>query len=414
MVNSWLVLFCDHTVLSSPVLWAGCRMEVEWTIDGLIRLTLEVGSLSFPNVIVDTGSAQTWLPANLVTSRPSLRLAGTGPGMCEPLPINFSHRYADGSGASGVLCRAKCRLAGLQWQQVIGAATTVSESEELQSAGFGFGAGVLALSPAAKSSFWALLRALPSNAPLLSLCAPRAPSVLGHLVLGGYCAAGLGRAPLASAPPLALHMPDPDGGRASPRHWKVAATSVLMAMQLPLMCSLRPQMTGLVRLLRAGEVAILHIDSGSSHIVAERSFAPQLERAMRCIASLALTLRSSPVRGHANATSRRTRPPMAPPPDRPSPQPLLVPLSYDCGPLHGGREACVRGTISPGLPRLHAPRWVLGVPLFRHVDVALEATATAASGELHEEGAPAVRLAMATRHATFHSLETCPAVAMCR
>ena len=74
-------------------------------------------SCSF-RVLVDTGSAVTWLPSS------RLRLTGSGRGAtCVPVGTKFSQRYADGSGVRGIHCLAELRLGGLRFNQRIGAPT---------------------------------------------------------------------------------------------------------------------------------------------------------------------------------------------------------------------------------------------------------------------------------------------------
>lgn len=340
------------------------------TLDGLVRVTLHAGGRSFPDVIVDTGSALTWLPASRRRGA-VLRLAGSGSGICEPAAGNFSHRYADGSGASGVRCLARLRLAGVEWQQVIGAATSVTEPEALREAGLSLAGGVLALSPAEGSSFGALLQMLPQHGKRLSFCMPRAVSGrYGRLVLGRPCAPTTTPLP-PSPPPLAVQVPE-GGGRVT--HWRLAASAVLFAMHSTLAGNARrcqeELLTPVRRLQRTGAIASVHIDSGSSHIVAEAALAPEVSRASRSTSSLALTLRSSPV---SNSTHNQpVRPPLAPLPVDPPPQPLLIPLSYGCQPPAADRLDCALRTITASLTRLRAPRWILGVPLFRHADVTFE------------------------------------------
>ena len=102
-------------------------------------------------VLVDTGSAVTWLPSS------RLRLTGSGRGAtCVPVGTNFSQRYADGSGVRGIHCLAELRLGGLRFSQRIGAATGTAGANIGAASG-----GVLALSPAAGSSFHPLLAQLP-------------------------------------------------------------------------------------------------------------------------------------------------------------------------------------------------------------------------------------------------------------
>ena len=91
-------------------------------------------SCSF-RVLVDTGSAVTWLPSS------RLRLTGSGRGAtCVPVGTNFSQRYTDGSGVRGIHCLAELRLGGLNFRQRIGAATG-SGSGSGPGSGSGSGSG---------------------------------------------------------------------------------------------------------------------------------------------------------------------------------------------------------------------------------------------------------------------------------
>lgn len=151
-------------------------------------------------VLVDTGSAVTWLPSS------RLRLTGSGRGaVCVPVGNNFSQRYADGSQIRGIHCMAELRLGGLRFRQRIGAAT------ETEGANIGAARdGVLALSPSAESSFHPLLAKLPRARQLLSLCVGT-----GWMLLGRACAG-----PPRTPPPPLLQLAIP-----IPRalHWKLAA-----------------------------------------------------------------------------------------------------------------------------------------------------------------------------------------------
>ena len=153
-----------------------------------MRVTLHATGRRFLNVLVDTGSSMTWLPAQGTAS--ALRLSGDGPGVCEPTGGgNFSHRYADGSAVSGLRCRTVMSLAGVEFTTVIGAATHVAESEQLRSSGLSMAWGVLALSPAPESSFNPLMQALAEGSRRLSLCAPRQRDGHrgGRMVIAGEC-----------------------------------------------------------------------------------------------------------------------------------------------------------------------------------------------------------------------------------
>ncbi|KAL3921123.1 MAG: hypothetical protein SGPRY_005010, partial [Prymnesium sp.] len=126
--------------------------------------------LRFDNVLLDTGSSSTWLPANGGAS--SLRLAGGSAGRCVP-QANFTHRYADGSFVRGVCCFTELLVAGVRFNQTIGAATHVAEESHMQAAGLSMAGGVLSLSPADESSFTPLLSAAPHDSRFLTLCVPR-------------------------------------------------------------------------------------------------------------------------------------------------------------------------------------------------------------------------------------------------
>ena len=152
-------------------------------------------------VLVDTGSAVTWLPSS------HLRLTVSGRGAtCVPVGTNFSQRYADGSRIRGIHCMAELRLGGLRFRQRIGAAT------ETEGANIGAARhGVLALSPSAESSFHPLLAQLPPARQLLSLCV-----ATGWVLLGRACAG-----PRRTQPPPLLQLASSQSPRAS--HWKLAA-----------------------------------------------------------------------------------------------------------------------------------------------------------------------------------------------
>ena len=139
-----------------------------------IRVSMRTGGVRF-RPLLDTGSAQTWLPslgcacpaprgASTLggTSRRfgALRLSGEGAGVCIPSGRNFSVRYADGSSVFGTLCTPPdaLRIGSFRFAQEIGAGLRVVERwEHTADALYD---GVLALSPARSSSLHAIFASI--------------------------------------------------------------------------------------------------------------------------------------------------------------------------------------------------------------------------------------------------------------
>jgi len=326
-------------------------------------------------MLVDTGSAVTWLPSS------RLRLTGgSGRGAtCVPVGTNFSQRYADGSRIRGIHCMAELRLGGLRFRQRIGAAT------ETEGANIGAARhGVLALSPSAESSFHPLLAQLPPARQLLSLCV-----ATGWLLLGQACA-GPPRTPPTPPPPL-LQLASP---RAS--HWKLAAPGAPR-----LVLDGRTGRTG--RTGRRGRRGRTHarplrlagalmrglevqLDSGTTHLALPATLHDQLLPAATRPASLALTLRDGRITAVHNHTPARS--PLAPPSGAlhrhaPASTPavaLLLPLSHGCRTKEGASSAasgaasgaaacltCLRSTAAPVLAT--STQLILGLPFLLHYDV---------------------------------------------
>lgn len=165
---------------------------------GAIRITLHADGMIFKDVLVDTGSSITWLPA--YQGAPSLRLAGEGKGRCKLARMgNFSRHYADGCSVSGVLCQTVLSIAGVTFSQVIGAATSIIERNDLQMTNLSMARGVLALSLGSASSIFPLLRSYRRGSRRLSLCSPRTSSLSypeGLLVVGGITCANIRKSTL--------------------------------------------------------------------------------------------------------------------------------------------------------------------------------------------------------------------------
>lgn len=346
-----------------------------------IDLTVAAAASSRPlRVLVDTGSAQTWLPAE------HLRLSGAA-GSCVPTGGNFSQRYSDGSRVRGVLCTTELQIGGHRWRQVVGAATELTDGLDAARG------GVLALSPAPESSFDPLLAALPPGNRRLSLCART-----GWLAVGGGCDAAASPAAAADVP-MMMRL-------ASSRHWKLAVSGPRLALldDAPPGWA-RRRGRGYTRappLRLRGETAAAatsttheaQIDSGTTHIAVAAALHDQLLAAVGGRASLALTLHDGNATAITTGTSRsavavRRRPSLpvtvedVGEPPLP-PLPLLVPISHDCAPsmmaasasASLGRAGCLRRSIAPVL-RPPAPggagQWLLGVPFLLHYDVAFDA-----------------------------------------
>ena len=295
-------------------------------------------------VLVDTGSAVTWLPST------HLRLTASGCGpVCVPVGSNFSQRYADGSRIRGIYCMAELRLGRLRFRQRIGAAT------ETEGANVGAARhGVLALSPSAESSFHPLLVQLPPARQLLSLC-----MATGRLLLGRACTG-----PPRTPPPPLLQLVSPRDS-----HWKVSAPG---APRLVLVGRRGTQ----ARPLRLGGASLrgleVQLDSGTTHLALPAALHDQLLPAATRPASLALTLRDG------RAVHAPVRPPLAPPADAPyaSHAPalavaLLLPLSHGCRDKDDKEAAsvvaCLRSTTAPVLTT--SKQLILGIPFLLHYDV---------------------------------------------
>ncbi|KAL1499919.1 hypothetical protein AB1Y20_012601 [Prymnesium parvum] len=249
-----------------------------------IRVLLKAHRLTFEDVLVDTGSEMTWLPAYGV---PSLRLSGEGVGRCRPIHGgNFTQRYGDGSVVSGVRCETELQIGRFRFPQVIGAATSIVESEQLREGGLSIARGLLALSPAPASSFAALVHALPRGHRRLALCATRR-----RLVVGGGCNSwgGDNRAAHDSRP---AHRVD-----ARERYWRLAGSAVQLVTH-PSPRIWHRAWSATRRLHPSGVLASVHLDSGCSKVVAQASHAPQLMLGVRLAASLALTLQANMVCRH--------------------------------------------------------------------------------------------------------------------
>ena len=281
-------------------------------------------------MLVDTGSAVTWLPSSC------LRLTGgSGRGAtCVPVGTNFSQRYADGSRIRGIYCMAELRLGGLRFHQRIGAA--------IETEGANIGAArrrVLALSPSAESSFHPLLAQLPPARQLLSLCV-----ATGWLLLGQACAG-----PPRPPPPPLLQLASP---RAS--HWKLAAPGApLLVLDGRTGRRGRTGRTGRtharpLRLAGALKRGLeVQLDSGTTHLALPATLHDQLLPAATRHASLALTLRDGRITAVHNHTP--VHPPLAPPsgalhrhaPASTSAVVLLLHLSHGCRTKEGASSAAL-------------------------------------------------------------------------
>lgn len=321
-----------------------------------VDLTVAAAPSSRLRVLVDTGSAQTWLPAE------HLRLSGTS-GSCVPTGGNFSQRYSDGSRVSGLLCRTELQIGQHRWQQVIGAATELTNEHDAARD------GVLALSPAPESSFGPLLGTLPPEHRRLSLCART-----GWLAFGGSCTAAVAAAAATDVPMMRL---------ASSRHWKLAVSGPRLALlDDQSWARLRGYTRASPLRLRGETASTTHeaqIDSGTTHIAVAATLHDQLLAAVGMRASLALTLHD----GNSSTARARVRPPLALPTGDDvgvPPLPLLVPISHGCTIMAAspglGRTGCLRRSIAPVL-RPPAPdgagQWLLGVPFLLHFDVVFDA-----------------------------------------
>ena len=167
---------------------------------GLLLESLSAGGVEHRSVLLDTGSELTWLPAASCrwvtpgrTTAPKfsgLQL-GRKPGACRRTGRTFFLRYKDNSTVTGQRCVANLSLAGLEWEQELGAASLV------ETAGTAPVGGVLGLSPAPASSIRPLLAAAARQHAL-----PRLLSVCTRgraLVVGAPCASARRSRRLSSA-----------------------------------------------------------------------------------------------------------------------------------------------------------------------------------------------------------------------
>ena len=281
-----------------------------------------------------------------------------------PTGSNFTQHYIDGSRIHGVHCMAELQIGGLRWRQRIGAATTAT--------GGSLGAarhGVLALSPAAESSFLPMLSQLPPARQVLSLCVST-----GRLLLGRMCD-GQQPAPLLRLGPSASH-------------WKLPASALRLVFvdgcaghtpARPLRLPWPRDATGLTA----------QLDSGTTHIALPAALHDQLLPAATRRASLALTLRD----GSSAAAGVPVRPPRAPLLHAPArPEALLAPLSHGCrGAEAASATACLRSTAAPVLKT--STQLILGVSFLLHYDVSffLQDAGFAASVSRSSTAAPVER-----------------------
>ena len=239
--------------------------------------------------------------------------------------------------------RSDQKRASIEWRQTIGAATTIAEPPELIGGGRrGAQRGILALSPAADSSLWPLLRATPGR-PSLTLAVRARRLLIGN-------SRGVGRTlrlgPTALDEALARGA---SSGRCAigwlPHHWYFQLASVQVASVPP-----GGEMVTLVEPIPGAAVA--QLDSGATHIVAPQGAREALLRASTSPSSLATALRGA----NASAPPRR----------------LLLPLSHGCGLKLGSLTQCLRETAVPLLASRHGVGvWVFGLPFFRHHDVTM-------------------------------------------
>jgi hypothetical protein len=320
-----------------------------------LRLTgLCVGGLQVAPLL-DSGSAQTWLPA--WSGQKGLQLAGGGPGECQPVGSNFSAAYADGTRVSGPRCVASLSLRGKRpdgtvgriiWSQIVGAATVIVENAALSRGGRG-GAqrGVFALSPALESSLWPLLFATPHRPSLTIAAASR-------LLWVGDSRGGATPVRLCSTwagTSASLGSPNERTGACldgpTSTHWNFHLSSVEVASG-----SVPPHTSNnTTRVTPLLGQAAAQLDTGATHIAAPQTARTALLLGSHAPAALALALST------AAATPKR----------------LLLPLSYSCdGPSSRSHAACLRATAVPMLPRRRGVHmWVLGLPFFRHHDVTM-------------------------------------------
>lgn len=361
-------------------------MQIAVGCDGL-RVEVLVGGAAFAPLL-DTGSAQTWLPASRgAAEHRGLRLAGQGDAMCEPTGANFSIRYADGTRVSGLQCVATLTLRGqrrradrlsrqssrLSWRQTIGAATSIVEPAKLAGGGAsGAQSGVLALSPALESTLRHIFRALlRSGAPAALTLAARSRRMFLGSAFGGVplslgptaldasrqCRQGAiasREASCGSTGDARANLPGCRAGRHAtpihwtPRHWTLDVPSAaLAALAVP------PEANWTEFLpLAAGlpcSAAVAQVDSGTTHIAAPHDARAVLSRAAHSPSSLALAL------GGGDGANRS----------------VLVPLSHGCTEA-SSFTGCLRRSAAPLLRHSRGVRvWVLGLPFFLHHDVAL-------------------------------------------
>lgn len=333
------------------------------TSDALRLTGLRVGGLHVAPLL-DSGSALTWFSAR--PGQRGLRLAGGGPGECQPVGSNFSITYADGTRVSGPRCVAFLSLRGtkpdgsvhrIEWSQIVGAATLIVEDAELSRGGRG-GAqrGIFAFSPAPESSLWPLLYSTPHR-PSLTIAAASRRLWIGDS-RGGANPVRLCSTWTSTSDSDSLNACTgtcPDGP--IPTHWNFRLASVEVATG-----SVPPQPTNsTTRVAPIIGQAMAQLDTGATHIAAPRAARSALLRGSDAPATLAITLST------AACTPKR----------------LLLPLSYGCvGPSSASHAACLRATAVPMLARRRGVDvWLLGLPFFRHHDV----TIRVAPGAYHHQ-----------------------------